>query len=227
MKGTVIVFEGTDGSGKQTQSQKCLEALVARGISVRMISFPRYEHPSSALVKKYLDGEFGENAKDVDAYKASSFYAIDRFIAFDKELKQFLHDGGVLLLDRYTTSSMLHQGGKIGETREREAFFSWVESLEYETYQLPRPKKVFYLMVPPWKNMSLMHDRKHRFEDSKKKDIHERDFDHLAEAFENGMYLVESRGWELISCLDEEKNMRSIEDIHSEILGSVLSLLNR
>lgn len=225
MKGTVLVFEGTDGSGKQTQSQKCFEALVAKGVSVRMMSFPQYENPSSALVKKYLDGEFGENAKDVDAYKASSFYAIDRFVAFDEDLRRFLHEGGVLILDRYTTSSLLHQGGKIRDVGEREAFFDWVESLEYETYQLPRPKKVFYLMVPPWKNMSLMENRQHRFENSTKKDIHERDFDHLAEAFENGMYLVESRGWELVHCLDEEKHMRSIEDIHEEVMRHVWTLL--
>ena len=111
--GKLFVIDGTDGSGKQTQFQKLQESLTKDGIDYKVVSFPNYDSPSSSLVKMYLSGEFGENAKEISPYIASTFYAADRYATFQKGYKKYYEDGGIILADRYTTANMVHQAGKI------------------------------------------------------------------------------------------------------------------
>ena len=111
--GKLFVIDGTDGSGKQTQFNKLKERFNKEGIEYKVASFPNYDHISSSLVKMYLSGEFGENAKDVSPYIASTFYAADRYATYKTTLEEFYNNGGIILVDRYTTSNMIHQAGKI------------------------------------------------------------------------------------------------------------------
>ena len=125
--GKLFVIDGTDGSGKQTQLKKLEERLDKEGIDYKKVSFPNYDSPSSSLVKMYLSGEFGENAKDVSPYIASTFYAADRYATYKTKLEDYYNNGGIILADRYTTASMVHQAGKIADKKERKEF-----SIEYE-----------------------------------------------------------------------------------------------
>ena len=111
--GKLFVIDGTDGSGKQTQFTKLQERLTKDGIEYKTVSFPNYDSPSSSLVKMYLSGEFGSNAKDVSPYIASTFYAADRYATFKTGYKEYYDNGGIILADRYTTANMVHQAGKI------------------------------------------------------------------------------------------------------------------
>lgn len=118
----MIVLEGLDGSGKGTQTQLLLEALTTRfekagGLGARKITFPDYNSPSSALVKMYLNGEFGSDPQDVNAYTASTFYAVDRFASFQKDWKADYQRGKTILADRYVTSNYIYQMGKLPEGR--------------------------------------------------------------------------------------------------------------
>ena len=142
--GKLFVIDGTDGSGKQTQFDLLKKRLDEEKIDYRTVSFPNYESPSSSLVKMYLSGEFGENAKDVSPYIASTFYAADRYATFQKEYKEYYKNGGIILADRYTTANMVHQAGKIDDEKEREKFLNWLFDLEFNLYGLPVPNKVLY-----------------------------------------------------------------------------------
>ena len=128
--GKLIVFEGTDGSGKSTQFSLLTRRLEARGVDFRTMVFPQYTEPSSALIRMYLGGEFGARPSDVNAYTASTFYAVDRFAAFRKVWGEYYRNGGLMLSDRYTTSNAVHQASKEPE-QDREKFFAWLYDLAY------------------------------------------------------------------------------------------------
>ena len=218
--GKLFVIDGTDGSGKQTQFELLKQHLEKDGIDYRTVSFPNYDSPSSSLVKMYLSGEFGENAKDVSPYIASTFYAADRYATFKKELKEYYDKGGVILADRYTTANMVHQAGKITDETEREKFLNWLFDLEFNIYGLPVPTKVFFLNMPPEKVKELIKDRENKFTHATVKDIHERDEQHLQDAYNAACSLVNKYDWEEIKCV-KENSIRTREDIHNEIYRSV------
>ncbi len=214
--GKLFVIDGTDGSGKQTQFDLLKEHLEKDGISYKTVSFPNYDSPSSSLVKMYLSGEFGENAKDVSPYIASTFYAADRYATFQKEFKKYYENGGIILADRYTTANMVHQAGKISNEQEREKFIKWLFDLEFNIYGLPIPSEVFFLNMPPYKVKELIKNRENKFTHSDKKDIHERDEKHLEEAYNAACSLAKKYNWNEIQCVKEDE-IRTREDIHEEI----------
>ena len=146
--GKLFVIDGTDGSGKQTQFNKLKERFDKENIEYKVASFPNYDHKSSSLVKMYLSGEFGENAKDVSPYIASTFYAADRYATYKTTLEEFYQNGGNVLVDRYTTSNMIHQAGKIKDEAEREKFLEWLWDFEFNLYGIPVPTKTFFLNMP-------------------------------------------------------------------------------
>jgi hypothetical protein len=111
--GKLIVFEGTDGTGKSTQFALLTKRLQDEGTDFRKLQFPQYLEPSSALIRMYLNGEFGENPDDVNAYAASTFYAVDRYASYVRVWRDYYAAGGLVLSDRYTTSNAVHQGGKV------------------------------------------------------------------------------------------------------------------
>lgn len=218
--GKLFVIEGTDGSGKQTQFKKLQERLNEENIKFRIVSFPNYESPSSTLVKMYLSGEFGENAKDVSPYIASTFYAADRYATFKKYYEQYYNEGGIILADRYTTANMVHQAGKIKDIKERKKFLQWLWDFEFNLYGLPEPTKTIFLNMPPEYAMHLMENRRNKFTHQTQKDIHERDRSHIIDSYNAACELVKEYDWYEVKCIKDNK-IRNIDDIHEEIYREV------
>lgn len=218
--GKLFVIDGTDGSGKQTQFDKLQGRLKKDGIDFRVVSFPNYDSPSSGLVKMYLSGEFGENAKDVSPYIASTFYAGDRYATYITGYKDYYEKGGIILADRYTTANMVHQAGKIQDKEEREKFLNWLWDFEFNLYGLPIPTEVFFLNMPVEKSLELIKDRENKFTHAEKKDIHERDKNHLIDAYNAACYVSKKYNWYEVKCVKENK-IRTIEDIHEEIYNEI------
>lgn len=224
--GYLFVIDGTDGSGKQTQFEKLQESLKKDGIDFRTVSFPNYDSPSSSLVKMYLSGEFGENAKDVSPYIASTFYAADRYATFKKELEEYYNNGGIILADRYTTANMVHQAGKISDDAEREKFIDWLFDLEFNIYGLPKPSEVFFLNMPTEKAIELMENRENKFSHTQVKDIHERDKSHLEDSYKAACWVAKKYGWYEVFCI-KDNELRTREDIHEEIYKEVKRVLGK
>lgn len=197
MKGTLIVLEGIDGSGKATQSSLLEQALRAEGREVLHISFPDYESESSALVRMYLNGEFGSDPADVNPYAASLFFALDRFASFRKKWKAFYEAGGVVIADRYTTSNMVHQMTKMDGQEERERFLQWLEDTEYGKLGLPRPDAVILLDMPLALSEALV---RRRAEAGGSMDIHEQHVEYLRRCHDAYQMLAGRCGWQRVPC---------------------------
>ena len=220
-KGKLIVLEGLDGSGKGTQAKLLAKHLTVTDHLVREITFPDYDSDSSALVKMYLAGQFGDKPDDVNAYAASTFYAVDRFASYQRVWKNDYASGGLILSDRYTTSNAVHQGGKL-EGKAREEFFSWLYDLEFNRMGLPKPDLVLWLDMPVEIAEALM--RRRESDTSTKADIHERDDGYLHKCREVAQQAADYFGWTRVSCVRDGK-LRSIEDIHEELYARVKSCL--
>ncbi len=215
--GKLIVVEGLDGSGKATQTKLLVDALTAQGERVRRVTFPNYESDSSALVKMYLNGEFGTDPHAVNAYAASSFYAVDRYADYKKDWGAFYEDGGVIVADRYTTSNAIHQCSKLPD-EQWDTFLQWLFDYEYKYLGIPAPDRVIYLQVDPAVSQKLMSGRYHG--DESKKDIHESNLDYLNRSRTAASYCADKLGWDRVCC-DCDGEMRTIEDIHAEVLSLV------
>lgn len=218
--GKLFVIDGTDGSGKQTQFNKLQERLTAEGIDYKTVSFPNYDSPSSSLVKMYLSGEFGSDAKKISPYIASTFYAADRYATFQTGYKEYYDNGGILLADRYTTANMVHQAGKISDPEKREKFLTWLWDFEFNLYGLPIPTEVFFLNMPIEKALELIKDRENKFTHEAKKDIHESDKNHLIDAYQAACEVAKTYHWYEVNCV-KENEIRTIEDIHEEIYQEI------
>ena len=220
----LIVIEGLDGSGKATQAALLAEHLRAACTngnkeSVRQVSFPDYQSDSSALVKMYLAGQFGSNPGDVNAYAASSFYAVDRYASYKKDWGKFYEAGGIVVADRYTTSNAIHQGSKL-PPEQWDGFLEWLFHFEYALLGIPAPDEVIYLQVEPEVSQKLMTGRYHG--DESKKDIHEQNLDYLVSSRRAAEYCAVRLGWKTVHCTDAGA-MRSIEYIQHEIQSLVSS----
>ncbi len=213
-KGKLIVVEGVDGSGKATQAKLLYEALGSRGVSVRQVSFPDYASESSALVKMYLRGDFGREPGDVNAYAASSFYAVDRYASFKRDWEAFYRSGGVIAADRYTTSNAVHQCSKLPEG-EWPGFLAWLFHFEYDLLGIPAPDQVFFLQAEAAVTEKLLLKRYHG--DESREDIHEADRAYMARSRRAAEYCAEKLGWTTVHCT-QYGEMRPIEDIHREIM---------
>lgn len=218
--GKLFVIDGTDGSGKQTQSAMLKKRLEKENINFMEVSFPNYDSPSSALVKMYLSGDFGEHAEDVSPYVASTFYAADRYATYKTKLEKFYETGGIIIADRYTTSNMIHQAGKIKDKIERKKFIDWLFDLEFNIYKIPKPDKVFFLNMPPKDSLNLIKNRDNKFTNNKQKDIHEKDVNYMLDSYNAACDLSKEYNWLEINCIKEGK-IRTIEDIHEEIFEEI------
>lgn len=219
-KGKLIVIEGSDGSGKATQSQILYERLKREGEDVRLISFPNYESPSSGLIKMYLGGEFGDSPEDSNIYAVSTFYACDRYASFVKDWREFYENGGTIICDRYTTSNMVHQSAKLSNRYLQIKYLNWLTELEYEKFKLPRPDMVFFLDVPTEISQKLMESRKNKFTNNEEKDIHEKNKFFMEKSYETAKFVAEHFDWKTIKCHNGE-SILSREDIASEVYASL------
>lgn len=215
--GILIAIDGLDGSGKTTQTELLFKKLVSDGRKVRMLSFPDYQSDSSALVKMYLGGQLGETPDDVNAYAASTFYAVDRFASFKRNWKKDYDDGAIILCNRYTTANLFHQMEKLPRDRW-DSFIEWLEDLEYEKLTLPRPNKVLYLDMRPDISKKLLSGRYQG--DESRRDIHEKDFSYLERCRVAALYVAEKLDWKVIKCFENEKP-RTLEEIEKEIYNEI------
>ncbi len=219
--GKLIVIEGTDGSGKSTQFQLLSEHLQRDKVAFKHLVFPRYAEPSSALIRMYLGGEFGDKPTDVNAYAASAFYAVDRYASYKMDWGKWYEEGGLVLSDRYTTSNAVHQASK-EQGEDREKYLSWLYEFEYDKLGLPRPDLTIYLDVPTDYTEKML---RHREQDTHTQaDIHEKDMQYLATCRQTGKAAAAYYGWKVISCV-QDGVMRSREDIHTEIYEAVQACL--
>ena len=183
--GKLIVIEGTDSSGKETQTKKLYERLANEVEKVRKISFPNYESPACEPVKMYLAGAFGDNALNVNPYPVSTMFAIDRYASYKMDWESFYNAGGIIVTDRYTTSNMVHQASKIENIDEKSKYLGWLEDLEYNKMGIPKPDLVIFLNMPTEMAVKLMEARKNKITGEEKKDIHEKDTSYLKKSYDN------------------------------------------
>jgi len=215
------VFEGTDGSGKSTQFNLLTKRLEEEQISFRRLRFPRYDQESSALIRMYLGGAFGSDPEAVNAYAASTFYAVDRYASFLQDWKADYENGCLFLADRYTTSNAVHQGSKMAP-EERKPYYGWLYELEYEKMGLPKPDLVILLDMPIELTRQLM--RKREADTNTQADIHEQDLSYLEQCRASAKTAAEYYGWQVISC-EKDGNLRTIEDIHEEVYAIIKKCL--
>lgn len=214
MPGKLIVLEGTDGSGKSTQFRLLCRALEEQGRDFLKIIFPQYGEPSSALLRMYLGGEFGSRPEDVNAYAASTFYAVDRYASYKKVWGAYYEAGGLVLADRYTTSNAVHQGSKLPGD-QRPAFWTWLEEFEYDKLGLPRPDGVLWMDMPI--HQAVKNLRRREADTHTAGDIHEVDEGYLRACYEAARQAAAHYGWRRIPCMDGDR-LRDMEEIHKEIM---------
>ncbi len=219
--GKIIVIEGLDGSGKGTQSQMLFEELLNQGKKVKKVSFPDYESDSSALVKMYLAGKFGAKPSDVNAYAASTFYAVDRYASFKSSWQSLYDDDYIIIADRYTTSNGVHQCSKLPET-QWEDFLHWLYDFEYKKMGIPSPDCVIYLDMSLEVSQKLLSSRYNGNED--KKDIHEKDKEYLAKSSQAAHFCAQHDNWKIIKC-DDGENPFALRDISQLVLSIVREIL--
>ncbi len=217
MAGNLIVIEGLDGSGKATQTKKLNDYLLKNNKPVLQVTFPDYESPASSLVKMYLGGKLGNDPNDVNAYAASSFYAVDRIASYLQNWKTEYQSGFTIVCDRYATSNIIYQMAKIPK-KKWDSFIDWQYDFEYNKLGLPAPNKVIYLDVEPEVSQRLMLKRYNG--DESKKDIHEKNLDFLLTCRKSALYAAEKLDWKIISCT-KDGDMRTVDEIFTEILNSL------
>ena len=219
------MIDGTDGSGKATQTQKLVERLKNNFYDVEMADFPQYGQKSSGLVEEYLNGKYG-TADDVGPYRASIFYACDRYDASFK-IKKWLEQGKIVVANRYVTANMGHQGGKIKDTAERKKYLDWLYHLEYEMFSIPRPDLNIILHVDAAIAQKLVDKKGGRdYIGGVKRDIHESDLNHLRAA--EKVYLEISTAYpdfKLIECVQNGQIMTR-EEIGELIWSEAMTLIH-
>jgi dTMP kinase len=214
-KGKLIVIDGTDGTGKQTQTKLLLERLLGDGKSAYSLDFPQYDKniAGKLLYEALKEGKHGDFLA-ISPKIASVIYAFDRMESAP-QINGWLDSGAVVILDRYVTSNQIHQGGKIADPEKRKEFIKWLEELEYTGAKLPRPDVVFYLDVPVDVSLRLIHERSERT--GEKPDQAESSEQHLKESQERALSIMsEYPQVEIIDC-SENRQIKSREAIHELI----------
>lgn len=217
MRGKLIVIDGLDGSGKSTQSERVAECLRAQGEQVELISFPDYGEPSSALVKMYLGGEFSDSPDGVNAYAASTFYAVDRYASFKKFWEKKYLSGYTILATRYVSSNAIHQMGKLPRDQWDE-YLKWLDDFEFGKLCLPRPDQVIFLNMSR-KVADRLIERRYGGDESRK-DIHEKDRAYLQNCQKTAEYAAKVQKWQVISC-DDGENPLPLDIVTTQIMNRI------
>lgn len=227
MRGKLIVIEGTDCSGKETQTKLLIKKLREDGIKVDNFSFPNYNSPTGKIIGgAYLgkpqigESYFEEGATNVDPKVASLYYAADRKYNIDK-INFLLEQGANIILDRYIYSNMAHQGGKIEDENERLEMYDWLDNLEFNLLELPRPDVAIFLHMPTEKAKVL---KAGRVEEAP--DAHEKDVNHLMNAEKSYIELASKYNFKTIECATEDE-IRTIEDISRDVYEYVKEQLDK
>lgn len=222
--GVLIVLEGTDGSGKGTQFELLEKRLRQEGYDVAAFDFPQYQKESSHFIKRYLNGDYGP-LEAVSPYTSSLFYALDRFEAA-LAIQKALQAGKIVLCNRFTGSSMAHQGAKIHGLEERRGYFIWLDNLEFELLRIPRPDISFILHVPSEMALNLIDKRGQRNDTGTKHDIHEADKSHIKKSVEvyEDLAKLFPKDFQRIDCVRSDQLM-SIDAVQKLLWEKVAPLL--
>ena len=216
-KGKLIVVDGLDGSGKGTQSDKLVVHLNRVDKPTVKISFPNYEDKAAGALKMYLDGEFGTDPDSVNAYAASTFFAVDRFSSYKRVWQSKMYAGTNVVCDRYTTSNAIHQMAKLPKDKWDD-FLSWLFDFEFGKLGLPSPDMVIYLDMDVEVSQKLIEGRCK--DKNIKKDIHEANVAYLAKCREAAHYCADKLGWNIIKCNVDDTPL-SIDEIATDIFELV------
>ena len=222
MAGKIIVIEGTDCSGKETQSKLLEKKLKEQGKKCIHFSFPMYDTPTGKIVggaylgkKDIGESLFPEGAVKVDPYVVCLYYAADRKYNMSK-IEKYLQEDYYVILDRYTTSNLAHQGSKITNKDDRFNMYQWIDKLEYWLLKLPKPDKTIFLHVPYKYSLKLRDNREHL-------DEHESSLEHLKQAEESYVELAELYNWDTINCIKDNK-LKTINEINEEVINKIKEL---
>lgn len=222
-KGKFIVIDGTDGSGKATQTGYLVRNLRQAKYKVKVEDFPQYGKKSAGLVEEYLNGIYG-NARELGPYVPSIFYAVDRFAAA-RRIRKNLNKGYIVISNRYVTANMGHQGSKITSAKKRRKFFQWLFNLEYGLFRIPRPDITIILHMPARIAQKLVDKKpKRKYLGNKKRDLHEADLRHLQNAEKTYVQMAKLFNYQLIECF-QKNNLLSRQDIAELILQQVKNRL--
>lgn len=216
-QGLFIVLEGTDGSGKTVQFEHLLKRLKKEGYKCQTVSFPQYGQPSAYFVEQYLTGKYG-GWREVGPYRASIFYALDRYAASFK-IRKALKQGKIVLANRYFASNLGHQGAKMNNRQERCRFFEWVYQLEFKILGIPKPDLNIFLHLPAKISYQLVAKKGAReYLHGKKRDIHEKDIQHLKQAEEAYLDAIKlfPKDFVIIECAPQGQ-LLSINEIADKI----------
>ena len=216
-KGRLIVLEGIDGSGKSTQYRLLTERFQKENIAFHSAVFPRYNEESSALIRLYLGGAFGDKPSDVSACAAASFYAVDRYASYKQDWGGIYENGGLILADRYSTSNAVHQGCKVPE-QELPGFLDWLYDFEHVRLALPVPDLVIYLDVDIETSLRRMRHREEK--NHTEADIHEKDVDYLRACLQTGRTAAKHFGWQVVPFLKDGQE-REKQEKNDEIFSLI------
>lgn len=228
-RGKLIVIDGTDGSGKATQTGLLIKHLKKDGRKVKVVDFPEYySNFFGAFIGHCLSEQYYNFVK-IHPKIASVLYAADRFESKEK-LEKWLADGYIVIANRYATANQIHQGGKIANTKKREAFIKWLAEMEYKVFKIPKPDAIFYLDVPIPIVMKLIKERNKNSQRSylgKKKDVVEKDKNHMENSRKSALWLAKTqKGWIKIDCI-EKSVMDTRENIHKEIYEKIKKIIKK
>jgi dTMP kinase len=226
-KGTFIVLDGNDGSGKATQAELLIQALAQKGIPAEKMDFPGYERNFfGQLVGECLAGKHGDFLH-LDPKIASSLYALDR-LESSPAITTALEEGKVVIADRFASSNQIHQGGKIADEGERTAFLTWLDRMEHEVLGIPRPDLIVYLAVPVEISLELLSQKraaKNSHMETEGKDVVEEDRTYLDRSHATARWLLGNQtNWRAVECANGGA-MRTREAIHEDVLALVEELL--
>lgn len=223
-RGKLIVIDGSDGTGKATQTKLLIKRLQKAGYKVRVEDFPQYGKKSAGPVEDYLSGLYG-TADELGAYIPSIFYAIDRFAASDRIRKHLAH-GDIVVSNRYVTANMAHQGGKIANAGQRAKFFHWLDDFEYRFFKIPKPDLHIILHLPPRISVQLLKKRGPKFYlGTKRRDIHETDIQHLESAEKIYLQIAKKFKYPVIESYVDKK-LLTPEEVSDKIFPIVKKYLH-
>ncbi len=222
-KSLFLVIDGTDGSGKWTQTQRLVERFRQEWYQVELADFPQYGQKSAGLVEEYLNGKYW-TAEDVGPYRASIFYACDRYAA-SFQIRQWLAEGKIVISNRYVSANMGHQAGKIHDMKERDVYLEWLDNLEYGIFGIPKPDKNILLYMPTEIGQQLVDKKGDReYVGGQKRDIHEADLQHLKDAAEAYKYVAQKYDWVIVDSAPNGQ-LKTIDEVSDEVWNEVKKML--